>query len=126
MTFSTDLGWLNIQELEPRVGRILTVAIKAMAQGEAHTHGPHFLYGDMKPYLSTLLGSGRSSSRAPIARHEPPRDYEVEMLAVVSEPWSGTVGGDEYLHNQWLFDVACNYILDELTSVYDSLYGYAA
>lgn len=126
MTFSTDLGWLNIQEMEPRVGKLLAAAIVAMAAGEPHTHHAHALYGDMKPYLASLIGDARSSRRAPTPRHEPPLEHERQFLAVVSEPWCGTVSGNEYLHNQWLFDVACNYILDKLCETYDSLYGYAA
>lgn len=129
MTFSTDLGWLHIQELEPRVKKLVLAAARAMARGDAHSHNPHRLYGDMKPFLAALIGEGRLFSGAPHAHHEPPRDYEAEFLAVVSERWAGapdTPGADAYLANQWLFDVACNYILDELQQVYDNLYGYAA
>jgi hypothetical protein len=57
MSFSTDLGWLNIQELDPRVDKLVTVAIRAMARGEGHAYSPHMLYSDMKPYLAALIGT---------------------------------------------------------------------
>lgn len=125
MTFSTDIGWINIQELEPRVARLQAIALKAMALGDPHDHGPHMLYSDMKPYLAALLGGGRGQTSVR-ARHDALQEHEAEFADVIAAPWVGTDGNDAYLHNQWLFDVACNYVLDELTGVYDSLYGSAA
>jgi hypothetical protein len=126
MSFSTDLGWLNIQELDPRVDKLVTVAIRAMARGEGHAYSPHMLYSDMKPYLAALIGTWRGTSGQPVARHKPMLAHEQEFLAVLSEPWTGTPASDGYLRTQWLFDVACNHVLDKLTDVHDSLHGYAA
>jgi hypothetical protein len=125
MTFSTDVGWLNIQELDPRVEALVTVALTAMAQGDPHTHHPDALYSDMKPFLSALLGSGRGHMRVR-ARHDSPALHEVRFLEVILQPWTGLAVNDDYLHSQWLFDVACNYILERLAKTYDSLYGFAA
>ena len=122
MTFDTDLAWMNIQELEPRVGKLLTAAVAAMARGDLHTHHSDALYSDVKPFLRLLVGGDRGRQH-PRARHEPPLAHEAQFAAILTEPYTGTESDDAYLRNQWLFDVACTYIYDRLCTLSAELYG---
>lgn len=124
MTFSTEVGWLNIQELEPRVPQLLNAALRAMIAGNGDLT-PDVLYRDLKPFLSSMLGSDRAHIRL-TERQGPPSPHEVKFLEVALRDWTGLVMNNEYLRSQWLFDVACNYILDQLNATYAHLRGEAA
>lgn len=123
MTFSTDVAWLNIQELEPRVQQLLNVALRAMTTDAEMT--PAVLYSDLKPFLASMIGENRGHiwMEAPAG---PPAPHEVRFLEVALRDWTGSSGNNDYLHSQWLFDVACNHILDHLEATYTHLRGEAA
>ena len=110
--------WDRAITADPRIAELAEAAYDLVRFGDRDTHHADAVYGDLKPYLSRLVGWERGDP-PPVGRRSMVPELPGKLLPIVSKPYVGRAEDEQFLRGDRAYDVCHDIVFTNLCRIYD-------